>query len=118
MNSAVASYRKRLKHCLSCGSKEKRSFLAQFDEMLLPILEENRAPGTQELTIALGTPEQLAQGMMSEISTETLIKWKKHKKFWMILNTAVLVLAFLILLHFVAIKPIELTIQDTITIIN
>lgn len=118
MNSVVASYRRTLSHTLHCSLREKKQLLAQFDHMTIHLLDESEAPSREALTKAFGPPEELAKSMLETLPTEAQVKWKRQRRHRISFGIIVMILLFGFLIYEAAIRPMELTFQDTIVYIK
>lgn len=103
MTAAIEQYKRRLKRCLHCGSITKRRLMDRFEGMLNVYLGDSGWPASwpseRDLENAFGTPEQMAQILMQEVSADVLIKYRKTKRILHIAETIVLVVFLLYLVY-------------------
>lgn len=100
MNEHVKQYEKQLRKHLACTRKAKEKLLNHFEYMLLHFLSDNGSPTTEDLHQAFGTPAEMAQTLMSEISPEERAQYRKRLLVKRVL-IGILLAAFLVLTVYV-----------------
>ena len=72
MASAASSYCVQVNKCLTCPGNMKRAFLRQLRSEIDFYCEEHGEPNVQSLYVAFGTPEEVAEEFLVELSTKTV----------------------------------------------
>lgn len=111
MNSCVEQYKKMLMKHLPCGRTARKRLVCRFDGILASFLEDNFSPSADELNSAFGTPEEMAQILMAEVSSQEQAQYRKELLVKRIL-IGILLTAFLVLttyIYFYKEKPITIT---------
>lgn len=93
MINSIARYKKELNKKLLCSSKDKKKLLGQFDVMLNGFLEETVCPSSEQLEDAFGPPENMAETLLTSVSTEDLAHYQKHHRVTRVLIKALVVIA-------------------------
>lgn len=70
--SLKRAYLRQVKKHLTCSPKERNRFLHRTEQMLDAFLEENPDATEEDLYLALGSPEELAEQMMEECDKEQI----------------------------------------------
>ena len=111
MNEHVNQYKKQLRKHLTCTRKAKEKLFNHFEYMLLHFLSDNGSPTTEDLHQAFGTPAEMAQTLMAEISQEERAQYRKRLLVKRVL-IGILLAAFLVLtvyVYFYKENPINVT---------
>ena len=103
MYNDILRYRRSLKKQLRCGPLARKKLLDRFGGSLAPFLEENPAPGYEQLVSAFGPPEEMATILMESVSAKEQARYQTGRKLIQILAVlvAVLFLAFVLYVFFV-----------------
>lgn len=103
MYNDILRYRRSLKKQLRCGPLARKKLLDRFGGSLAPFLEENPAPGYEQLVSAFGPPEEMAAILMESVSAKEQARYQTGRKLIQILAVlvAVLFLAFVLYVFFV-----------------
>ena len=103
MYNDILRYRRSLKKQLRCGPLARKKLLDRFGGSLAPFLEENPAPGYEQLVSAFGPPEEMAAVLMESVSAKEQARYQTGRKLIQILAVlvAVLFLAFVLYVFFV-----------------
>lgn len=103
MYNDILRYRRSLKKQLRCGPLTRKKLLDRFGGSLAPFLEENPAPGYEQLVSAFGPPEEMAAVLMESVSAKEQARYQTGRKLIQILAVlvAVLFLAFVLYVFFV-----------------
>jgi hypothetical protein len=118
MKQAVNEYKRQLKQHLSCGNRRRKELMEQFQETLDSFLEDNPSPDFSALEEAFGSPEQMARELMETVPPHEVDQWKRRRNIRRGV-AGVLACVFVAVLGYFAFlraRPIEVTIEDTITI--
>jgi hypothetical protein len=118
MKQAVNEYQRQLKQHLSCGNRRRKELMEQFQETLDSFLEENPSPDFSALEEAFGSPEQMARELMETVPPHEVDQWKRRRNIRRGV-AGVLACVFVAVLGYFAFlraKPVEVTVQKTITI--
>jgi uncharacterized membrane protein len=118
MNQAVNEYKRQLKQHLSCGNRRRKELMEQFQETLNNFLEENPSPDFSALEEAFGTPEHMAKELMETVPPHEIDQWKQRRNIRRVV-VGVLACVFVVVLGYFAFlraRPVEVTVQKTITI--
>lgn len=78
MTHGVRQYRKKLKKELRCCCSARRRLLDQWDSSLAGFLEDHPDPAVEEISAAFGPPEEMAQILMAELTTEDTRQYRLH----------------------------------------
>lgn len=111
MNEHVNQYEKQLRKHLTCTRKAKEKLLNHFEYMLLHFLSDNGSPTTEDLHQAFGTPAEMAQTLMVEISPEEQAQYRKGVLVRRVL-AVILFVVFLVLTAYIYLfkeKPINVS---------
>lgn len=112
MLNAAAQYRRSLEKKLQCGSETKKRLLAGFDQSLATYMEDANAPAMEDLCAAFGPPEEMAEVLMAEVTSQEQTQHRKNMLCKEILAVilAVILVVFTIYIWFY--KEVGLTITD------
>lgn len=77
--SLKSAYLRQVRKHLTCSPKERNRFLHRTDQMLDAFLEENPDATDEDLYLALGSPEELAEQMMEECQSDYSLSRHKNK---------------------------------------
>lgn len=118
MNQAVRKYRKKLRKVLYCGTITRTRLLEQFDDVLVPFLEECPEPNLNDLYAAFGAPKQMAQELMQDVPQEERNKWKRRNQMKKVIPYVVIILLLAACAGIYALKlqPVVIEEQETIII--
>lgn len=111
MNKHVKQYRKQLRKHLTCTREVRKNLINHFEYILLHFLSDNSSPTTADLHQAFGTPVEMAQTLMVEISPEEQAQYQKRVLVKRILAVIMLVV-FLVLTAYIYLfkeKPINVS---------
>lgn len=111
MNEHVNQYEKQLRKHLTCTRKAKEKLLNHFEYMLLHFLSDNGSPTTEDLHQAFGTPDEMAQTLMAQVSPEEQAQYRRVLIIKRVL-IGILLTMFLVLttyIYFYKEKPINVT---------
>lgn len=78
MINVVARYRSALKKQLRCNGKAKKRLLNGFDQTLTAYLEEHTNPTVNDLTIAFGPPNEMAEILMAELTNQEQTQYRRN----------------------------------------
>ena len=78
MINSTAQYRRALKKELRCNNKVKKRLWDGFNQTLTAYLEEHSNPTIDDLAIAFGPPEEMAEVLMAEVTTQEHAKYRKR----------------------------------------
>jgi hypothetical protein len=118
MNQAVIDYENQMKKYLFCKKQTQNKLLKQFQETLDNFLEDNPSPDFSALEEAFGTPEHMAKELMETVPPHEIDQWKQRRNIRRVV-VGVLACVFVVVLGYFAFlraRPVEVTVQKTITI--
>ena len=113
MNHSLRAYRKALKSRLRCCAGTRRRLLTQFDQMSVSFLAENPSPSQAQFSEAFGTPQELAEQLMEEVSEQERRQYRRGRRlFWAVAAVLVLLLSvYALWMTFDARHPIQMVEQ-------
>ena len=118
MIKAAAQYRRALKKELRCNSNASKRFMDGFNRALSAYLEEHPSPTADDLIDAFGTPREMADVLMADLTVRELALYQKTLLFRKILLSALIVLLFALTAYIWFFKTTGLTTIDEANYIN
>ena len=112
MNSAVTRYKRALKKKLPCCGDMRRSLLNRFQAMLDAFVEDHAAPTVEDLLIAFGTPEAMAEVLSEGVSEEETKRHKNVKLLQKICSAIFVVIFVLFSIYVFFLKEMPMTSVD------
>lgn len=113
MTDGVCKYRRSVKRLLLCGGDVRSDLIARMDKMLTSFQSENPAPSFEELAKSFGTPEEMAQELMLDITPEEQETYCRKRRTVRIIACAAVALALIFVVYvghqFCALNEIEAT---------
>ena len=73
-NKERNQYINQIKKLLFCSSKERKKFFKEFNDNIDDFLKDNPEASIDELQKAMGTPQEIADGFLSNTSTKDIKK--------------------------------------------
>lgn len=67
MNPIIHKYRKKVSHALCCSRRTKKGLMKQLNQLLKTFEDEEPNPTCDQLYLAFGTPQNMAETLMNEI---------------------------------------------------
>jgi len=116
MVNVTMQYRRAVKKKLRCGNTEKDRILEGFDQVLAAYTEEHNTPAIDDLTAAFGSPEEMAEVLMAQVSPQEQAQYHKNSLFKKIVAIILAVVLMLFTVYVLFIKEYSLTYDTTITI--
>ena len=89
-----------MKKHLTCSPKERNRFLHRTEQMLDAFLEENPDATEEDLYLALGSPEELAEQMMEECESHQVMYSSKKQSHIVSIVEILLVVVFVWIFSF------------------
>ena len=71
-NKERNQYINQIKKLLFCSSKERKKFFKEFNDNIDDFLKDNPEASIDELQKAMGTPQEIADGFLSNTSTKDI----------------------------------------------
>ena len=107
MNTATKKYIRKLRFNLKCTPSTKHRLIKQFQQTLLPFLEESPSPTFTQLESAFGPPEEMAKILSSEIlpSDNKAYKWTRRLYLTIVIVTILLIIGFTLYVYFIQATP-------------
>lgn len=93
-------YLRQVKKHLTCSPKERNRFLHRTEQMLDAFLEENPDATEEDLYLALGSPEELAEQMMEECESHQVMYSSKKQSHIVSIVEILLVVVFVWIFSF------------------
>ena len=112
MIKAAAQYRRALKKELRCSSSASKRLMGGFNRTLSAYLEEHLSPTADDLIAAFGTPREMADVLMADLTTRELALYQKNLLFRKILLSVLIVLLFTLTTYIWFFKTTGLTTID------
>ena len=78
MTDALTQYKAEIYKNLRCCGSTKVRLMQRFDHTLSPFLEEVDAPDKETIYAAFGPPESMAGLLMSELTMEEALRYRKQ----------------------------------------
>ena len=78
MVNAAVQYRRALKKKLRCNVNVKQRLLDGFDQTLATYLEEHSDPTIDNLAVAFGPPEEMAENLMAEVTPHEIAQHRRN----------------------------------------
>lgn len=98
MTDGVCKYRRSVKRLLLCGGDVRSDLIARMDKMLTSFQSENPAPSFEELAKSFGTPEEMAQELMLDITPEEQETYCRKRRTVRIIAGVAAVLALMLII--------------------
>lgn len=98
MTDGVCKYRRSVKRLLLCGGDVRSDLIARMDKMLASFQSENPAPSFEELAKSFGTPEEMAQELMLDITPEEQETYCRKRRTVRIIAGVAAVLALMLII--------------------
>ena len=110
--SLKRTYLRQVKKHLTCSPKERNRFLHRTEQMLDAFLEENPDATEEDLYLALGSPEELAEQMMEECEFHSTPHSNKFIEVSIVLSLALICASIMAYLYFrtnpkIEVNPIQ-----------
>lgn len=112
MIHSAARYRRALNRKLRCSSNTRGHLLEQFDFSLSAFLEEHPEATEADPTAAFGTPKEMANVMMEEVSAQEKCQYIKKKRLLLVILGALAMAVFLFAIYVFFIKEIPVETYD------
>lgn len=111
MNTYARKYLLDLEKNLSCTRKTKKQMLRRFASILQHFISDNPSPTEKDLYLAFGTPNEMAQALMEEMTQEQHSHWRNNLLFKRVVATIVIVffVIFTAYVYFYKEKPLNVT---------
>lgn len=109
MHHPASSYRRALKRNIRCTGKQKRKLLNSFDATCRAFLSENPNPTQAQLAQAFGTPEEMADVLMAEVSEADRKRYRRVRalRIVSICVCAAFFIALTVYIYFLKERPIK-----------
>lgn len=99
MTDGVCKYRRSVKRLLLCGGDVRSDLIARMDKMLTSFQSENPAPSFEELAKSFGTPEEMAQELMLDITPEDQETYCRKRRTVRTIACAAIALAMIFVIY-------------------
>lgn len=116
MTDGVCKYRRSVKRLLLCGGDVRSDLIARMDKMLASFQSENPAPSFEELVRSFGTPEEMAQELMLDITPEEQETYCRKRRTVRIIAGLVAVLVVVFSLYAISLAFAVYDIESTHTV--
>lgn len=118
MVNAAAQYRRALKKKLRCNVNVKQRLLDGFDQTLATYLEEHSDPTIDNLAVAFGPPEEMAENLMAEVTPQEIAQHRRNSLLLRVLAGILIVVLLLSTVYIWFFKNNGLTIINNSSIID
>lgn len=89
-------YLKEIQELLVCSAKERRRFIKEFDGNIDDYISDNPEASIEELRNAMGSPQEIAEGFIANVSPKDVVKRTSFSKTMIVIASLVAIFIIII----------------------